>query len=78
MKNAYFCSQFVSEALRKSGLSLWDRPSTLVTPNDFLHHPAFETVYEGHLYDYPLLKRERLKYIRKVKETSTEWEEQAV
>ncbi|NJJ39027.1 hypothetical protein [Paenibacillus apii] len=77
-KNAYFCSQFVSEALRRSGLSLWDRPSALVTPNDFLHHPAFETVYEGFLYDYPLLKRERLSCIREQKETSTEWEEQAV
>lgn len=77
-KNAYFCSQFVSEALRRSGLSLWDRPSALVTPNDFLHHPAFETVYEGLLYDYPLLKRERLSCIREQKESSTEWEEQAV
>ncbi|BCG58904.1 hypothetical protein [Paenibacillus sp. URB8-2] len=78
MKNAYFCSQFVSEALRKSGLSLWDRPSTLVTPNDFLHHPAFDTVYEGPLYDYPLLKRERLKYIRNVGEASNELDELAV
>ncbi|AHV97055.1 hypothetical protein [Paenibacillus sabinae] len=77
-KNAYFCSQFVSEALRRSGLSLWDRPSALVTPNDFLHHPAFETVYEGLLYDYPLLKRERLSCIPEQKESSTEWEEQAV
>ncbi|QWU18368.1 hypothetical protein KP014_15255 [Paenibacillus sophorae] len=77
-KNAYFCSQFVSEALRKSGLFLWDRPSTLVTPNDFLHHPAFDTVYEGFLYDYPLLNRDRLKYIRNVEEASSELEEQAV
>lgn len=67
-KNAYFCSQFVSETLRKSGLSLWDRPSTLVTPNDFHCHPAFKTVYEGLLYDYPLLNRDRLKYMRSVNE----------
>ncbi|WP_025688623.1 C40 family peptidase [Paenibacillus zanthoxyli] len=77
-KNAYFCSQFVSEALRKSGLSLWDRPSTLVTPNDFLHHPAFDIVYEGLLYDYPLLNRDRLNYIRNVEEATSELEEQAV
>ncbi|MDT3425712.1 hypothetical protein J2Z22_001231 [Paenibacillus forsythiae] len=77
-KNAYFCSQFVSEALRKSGLSLWDRPSALVTPNDFLHHPAFDTVYEGLLYDYPLLNRDRLRYIPNGEEASGELEEQAV
>ncbi|UNK20655.1 hypothetical protein MNQ98_11840 [Paenibacillus sp. N3/727] len=54
-KNAYFCSQFVAEALRVIELDLWNRPSALITPNDFLIHPAFETVYEGMLYDYPKL-----------------------
>lgn len=54
-KNAYFCSQFVAEAIRKMEVDLWNRPSALVTPNDFLIHPAFEMVYEGMLYDYPLL-----------------------
>lgn len=54
-KNAYFCSQFVAEVLRRIDLNLWNRPSALVTPNDFLIHPALEIVYEGMLYDYPLL-----------------------
>ncbi|MGM1048785.1 MAG: hypothetical protein ACQEXX_21935 [Bacillota bacterium] len=54
-KNAYFCSQFVAEALKGIELDLWNRPSALITPNDFLIHPAFETVYEGMLYDYPQL-----------------------
>ena len=54
-RNKYFCSQFVSEVLEKSGLNLWNLPSALVTPNDFLLHPRFELVYEGRLYDYPLL-----------------------
>lgn len=77
-KNAYFCSQFVSETLSKSGLSLWDRPSTLVTPNDFLRHPAFETLYEGFLYDYPLMDRERLVYKRNASDRSILLGRQAV
>lgn len=54
-KNKYFCSQFVAEVFEKSGLQLWDLPSALISPNDFLMHPRFELVYEGNLYDYPLL-----------------------
>ncbi|WP_234032777.1 hypothetical protein [Paenibacillus faecalis] len=54
-QNAYFCSQFVAEVLRRIDVNLWDKPSALVTPNDFLIHPMFEIIYEGLLYDYPLL-----------------------
>jgi hypothetical protein len=61
VKKAYFCSQFVAESLSRSGIRLWERPSALVTPNDFLHHPAFETVYEGLLHNYPLVHQSRLK-----------------
>ncbi|MBD0383948.1 hypothetical protein [Paenibacillus sedimenti] len=69
-KDAYFCSQFVAETLRNIGLTLWDRPSGLVAPNDFLRHPAFEKVYEGYLYDYKLLDKERLSYERRVTDLS--------
>ncbi|HZG58405.1 hypothetical protein [Paenibacillus sp.] len=58
-RDAYFCSQFVSEVLRRGEAALWDRPSALVAPNDFLQHPALERVYEGYLRDYPLLDRRR-------------------
>ncbi|WP_246096094.1 hypothetical protein [Paenibacillus sinopodophylli] len=58
--HSYFCSQFVAETLRSSGVPLWERPSTLVTPNDFLVHDHFESIFEGYLYDYPLLERHRL------------------
>lgn len=54
-RNKYFCSQFVADVFEKSGLNLWDRPSALITPNDFKDHPRFQVVYEGKLYDYPLL-----------------------
>lgn len=59
-ERSYFCSQFVAETLRQSGIRLWDRSSTLVTPHDFLLHPSMELVYEGMLYDYPLLDQTRL------------------
>ncbi|MFF2093862.1 hypothetical protein [Paenibacillus sp. NPDC058174] len=58
--SAYFCSQFVAEALKRSGVELWDRPSGLVTPNDFKEHDQFEVVYEGMLYDYHLVDKEKL------------------
>lgn len=58
--DAYFCSEFVAEALRQAGVRLWERPSALVSPDHFRTHGALETVYEGRLYEYPLLDRERL------------------
>jgi len=54
-KNKYFCSQFVAEVFEKGGIELWDIPSALISPNDFLMHPRFELLYEGELYNYPLL-----------------------
>ena len=69
-KNAYFCSQFVAETLCNMGLPLWERPSTLVTPNDFLCHPAFEIMYEGPLYDYSHLDQEKLGYTRASRDSS--------
>lgn len=57
---SYFCSQFVAETLGNVGLHLSGRPPTLVSPNDFFVSPVFEIVYEGMLYDYPLLDQSRL------------------
>lgn len=62
-KNKFFCSQFVAEVFNKSGMYLWDLPPALVTPNDFFIHPRFEFVYEGSLYDYPLLDKDYLSAI---------------
>lgn len=60
-KHAYFCSQFVAELLRGMNLKLWNRSSALVTPHDFLIHPDFEVIYEGMLYDYPLISSDNHK-----------------
>lgn len=59
-KNKYFCSQFVAEVLGKSGLELWELPPALITPSDFSMNPRFKLVYEGRLYDYPLLDHTKL------------------
>ncbi|NGP45071.1 hypothetical protein G4V62_08905 [Bacillaceae bacterium SIJ1] len=60
MKNAYFCSQFVAELLKKSEVPLWDVKTSLVVPNDFLQHPDLQLVYEGKLHEYPLLMKESI------------------
>ncbi|WP_317633826.1 hypothetical protein [Perspicuibacillus lycopersici] len=57
-KNSFFCSQFVAEVFKRSGMPLWDLPSALVTPHDFYEHHSFEIIYEGRLYNYPLLEQE--------------------
>ncbi|WP_262421835.1 hypothetical protein [Bacillus aquiflavi] len=64
LKNAFFCSQFVAEVLKRSGIKLWDKSSALVTPNDFLEHSAFTVLYEGKLYEYPLLLTTELLYYK--------------
>ncbi|HET7578227.1 MAG TPA: hypothetical protein VFK33_03025 [Bacillales bacterium] len=59
-ENAYFCSQFVAEVLKRGGIQLWDKSSALVTPREFLEHTSFHKIYEGKLYDYPLLQSKLL------------------
>lgn len=68
-KNAYFCSQFVAEVLKRSGINLWNKPSALVTPNDFLNQETFKLIYEGNLYDFPLLLTADLFEPRSFRET---------
>jgi len=51
-KSAYFCSQFVAEVLRRSGVYVFDKESALVQPNDLSNVPKLEKLYEGKLYDY--------------------------
>ncbi|SDK04853.1 hypothetical protein [Sediminibacillus albus] len=52
---SFFCSQFVAEVLRRAGHPLFNKPSSLVTPDDFREHKELELVYEGELYQYPAL-----------------------
>ncbi|WP_197061470.1 hypothetical protein [Halobacillus sp. BBL2006] len=52
---SYFCSQFVSEVLDRSGSPLFSKASSLVTPDDFRYHEDLKLIYEGPLYEYPFL-----------------------
>lgn len=53
---SYFCSQFVAEVLRRAGVVLWDKPSALVTPEDFRKAPELHLIYEGKLSDYGVVQ----------------------
>lgn len=60
---SYFCSQFVAEVLKRAGLGLWEKPSALVTPEDFRDLKEFELIYEGQLNRYkPIILRSSLLY----------------
>lgn len=50
--NAYFCSQFVNEVLEKNGVLLFEKPSELVTPADFMNCSSLIKVYQERLLDY--------------------------
>jgi len=60
-KNKYFCSQFVAEVLKKSGINIFFKNSDLVRPRDIRLNPWLKTVYKGKLTDYErkVIVRER-------------------
>ena len=49
----YFCSQFVSEVLQKSGTLDLPKHSTLMHPNDYTSLPQLRCLYQGRLGDLP-------------------------
>ena len=49
----YFCSQFVSEVLEKSGAVALPKHSTLMHPNDYTRLEELECVYKGTLAGLP-------------------------
>lgn len=49
----YFCSQFVSEVLQKSGSLDLPRHSTLMRPNDYAAMPQLKCLYSGRLAGLP-------------------------
>ena len=52
----YFCSQFVSEVLEKSGAMELPKDSTLMHPNDYPLLPQLKCLYKGRLADLPQRK----------------------
>lgn len=49
----YFCSQFVSEVLEKSGAMELPKDSTLMHPNDYTKLNGLKCVFQGRLADLP-------------------------
>lgn len=50
----YFCSQFVSSLLKKSGITLIDKHTGLTSPRDFRECRELNLIYEGDLKSYNL------------------------
>ncbi|GAA0121613.1 MAG: hypothetical protein KID00_01970 [Clostridium argentinense] len=51
-KYHYFCSQFVSEVLERSGIFNFDREFTMIKPSDIQKLENLNVVYRGLLRDY--------------------------
>lgn len=51
-KKAFFCSQFVASVLRECSTINFEKPLSLIAPNDFQEISQFQFVYEGKLEDY--------------------------
>ncbi|MHC5267875.1 hypothetical protein ACYSNO_01615 [Enterococcus sp. LJL98] len=51
-KNKYFCSQFVTEVLHSSGVTLFKKPETLIKPHDYLKLPQIKIIYRGEIGAY--------------------------
>ena len=49
----YFCSQFVSEVLQKSGSMQLPKPSVLMHPSDYTDLPGLKCLYRGPLHGLP-------------------------
>lgn len=51
-KYNYFCSQFVSDVLLKSGIQITDKNPGLTSPMDIMNYPELEFLYTGYLREY--------------------------
>lgn len=56
-KNAFFCSEFVAAVLQNGGITIKNKPVSLVRPNDFSEIRDSRLVFKGKLSSYPLLYR---------------------
>ena len=59
-ENAYFCSQFVAYVIGEAGISLIDKPTYLITPDDFRQCEQVELIYEGKVQDYLIQEKPEL------------------
>ncbi|HWL12836.1 MAG TPA: hypothetical protein VNQ57_07570 [Ureibacillus sp.] len=50
-KRAYFCSEFVAQVLTEGGIGQFQKPSSLVSPNDLQNMNNLQLEFEGQLAD---------------------------
>lgn len=50
--NRLFCSQFVAQVLQQADVHLFDKPTSLVRPHDFLGVSSVEFIYTGKIGQY--------------------------
>src|SRR5699024_2787484 len=51
-KKSFFCSQFVASVLKESNIIDFDKPLSLIAPNDLRKVANFQLKYQGKLDDY--------------------------
>ncbi|WP_318153020.1 hypothetical protein [Metabacillus arenae] len=66
-KDAYFCSEFVAVVLRNSGIYPFEKPPSLITPDDFCRVKQFKLIFQGKLIDF---KSQRGTYVPETTEKS--------
>ncbi len=54
-KGAYFCSQFVAEALAAGEIRIADKPPALMTPRDLFASENLAMIHRGDMQNYPFL-----------------------
>ena len=47
VNNKYVCSNFVADLLERSNIHIFDKPSYMIQPKDFLDNDRLELIYEG-------------------------------
>ncbi|MGL6099497.1 MAG: hypothetical protein ACRC0G_07715 [Fusobacteriaceae bacterium] len=52
IKDAFFCSEFISTVFRNAGIELFDKPDQLVAPHDFAFNKKFVKIDSGILAKY--------------------------
>lgn len=64
-ENRYVCSNFVADMLAMSGINIFEKPSYMIQPIDFLTNDKLTLVYEGRLSDYSINNKfnEKFRYV---------------
>ena len=51
-KKSFFCSQFVAAVLKRGGITIENKPESLIKPSDFMDSEDFQLLYEGKLIKF--------------------------